>query len=65
MNEVKSTAIASVGADGSDLLVKYNTGRTYRYTGAGTELNDLVASESVGRFVNSRIIGRFPASVES
>ena len=57
--EVKSSNIRRVGYDG-DLLVEYISGNQYRYKEVPQELYEkLCEAESVGRFMNAEIKGKY------
>lgn len=52
MVKVKSSNVVSVGHDGSDLFVKFNSGETYRYSSVSEKVyNELLAAKSVGSFL--------------
>lgn len=59
MQEVQSSNVAAVGSDGEDLMVRFRNGGTYRYKGAGPKLEECIQAESVGRFINSDLRGKF------
>ena len=60
LTPVQSSNVAAIGADGDDLVVQFHSGM-YRYKGAGSNLQDALESESVGRFVNAELRGQFEA----
>ena len=54
--KVESSNIEKVGHDNEDLYVTYKSGNTYKYLGVPKEVyNNLLESESKGRFMNSAI----------
>lgn len=55
MHPVVSSNVSSVGRDGDDLLVKFRSGTTYRYKGAGSHLQRMLQANSVGRYLNEHI----------
>lgn len=52
---VKSSNISAVGVDAGDLVVKFNTGRTYRYPGKASHFQWLRAAPSAGRYFNQNL----------
>lgn len=68
MHHVTSSNILGVGRDGEDLIVSFRTGRPYRFAGAGGRLADILevekAKESVGKWLNAEIKGKYPATKE-
>lgn len=62
MHGVKSSNIDSIGHDGTDMLVKFKGGATYRYHDVPAEtFAKARAAESVGRFVNTHLKGKHTA----
>ena len=60
---IESTSLASVGYDPSHrvLEVEFHGGRVYRYFGVPLRrYQELLAAESAGRFLNTRIKGFYP-----
>lgn len=56
MTPVVSSNIDSVGYEGTDLLVRYSSGVTYKYLGVPkTIFEDVLRAESVGKFINQFI----------
>lgn len=52
MHDVESSNVASVGHDGSGLLVRFKNGALYRYEGApASVLRECMNSKSVGSFI--------------
>ena len=57
---VTSSNIVSVGHEGTTLEVEFKTG-VYRYTGVIRALfEDLMASDSKGKFIIAHVKGHFP-----
>jgi len=60
---IDSTSLASVGYDPSHqvLEVEFQGGRVYRYFGVPRRrYQELLAADSAGRFLNTRIKGFYP-----
>ena len=57
-----SSVIKSSIADDADLIVEFNSGRSYRYAGAGHLLNALEGAESQGAFLNTQVKPNFQAT---
>ena len=53
--EVESSNLAGAGTKGEDLIVFFRAGAAYLYPCAAELLHPLLASESKGRFFNSKI----------
>jgi len=63
LTEVNSSNINKVGYDNNDLLVEYKSGVLYKYLNVPKKLyEELLNSESKGRFMNSNIKGKFEYS---
>ena len=64
---VTSSNVASVGYENGTLEVEFKNGAVYDYSDvAPEEYQALLGSESVGKFVASRVRGRYPtAKVET
>jgi hypothetical protein len=63
MQAVTSSVIAALGydADRSHLLVRFTSGKLYRYRGVPeVEFDALVSAGSIGSYYNRRIRGAFP-----
>lgn len=56
-----SSVVKSSITDGSDLIVEFVSGRSYRYTGAGHLHAALEAAESQGAFLNTQVKPSFAA----
>lgn len=63
---VNSTMIAAVDRARADLLVRFNNGWTYRYTGAGFLMPQVTrvadAGESVGKWFNEHVKDVYPTT---
>jgi len=60
MTSVKSSNVEAVGHHGDELHVKFKTGGHYVYRGVPPELHrEALASGSIGKFLATRIIGKF------
>jgi hypothetical protein len=63
LTEVNSSNINKVGYDDNNLLVEYKSGVLYKYLNVPKKLyEELLNSESKGRFMNSNIKGNFEYS---
>lgn len=62
MHPMKSSYLEAVGQDGSDLVVKFQSGKTFRYEGAGQHFNAMRAAESAGKYFHAHIKGNHPAT---
>lgn len=52
---VTSSNVAAIVKDGDDLCVRFNSGKCYRYTGAGDLYYDMLAADSKGVFLNTEV----------
>jgi hypothetical protein len=52
---VESSNLEFVGTKGSDLFVKFKSGAIYKYPGLSTEFNNIIISDSVGKYFISNI----------
>lgn len=60
MIPVPSSNIEAVGHVGTKLRVRFKGGATYEYAGVSEDLfAELVTAESVGKFVNAEIKGKY------
>jgi hypothetical protein len=60
---VESSMINAVGYDAAaqELVVVFNSGKTYRYTGVPqTVYADLLAADSKGQYMRACVIGVYP-----
>lgn len=56
-NQVKSSAVVSVGHEGDVLEVEYAGGRVYRYKGVPVETyQGLMESESIGKAIRGAVV---------
>jgi len=53
--KVLSTDIDKVAIEGSDLIIKFNSGGTYSYKGAAKEFQNLINASSKGKYFHTRI----------
>lgn len=53
--EVDSSNIKEVGTVDDYLVVVFRTGATYRYPGLASEMDELVAAQSIGRYFAKNI----------
>lgn len=57
---VNSSNVKSVGYADGTLSIEFNSGGIYHYEGVPIEkYNELVASDSIGRFISSEIKGKY------
>lgn len=61
MSTKPSSVVKSSITDGPDLIVEFNSGRSYRYTGAGHLQSQLEGAESQGAFLNTQVKPNFAA----
>ena len=62
LTPVESSNIAAVGHADGNLHVRFKSGAEYIYPGAPYEVYEkMVAADSVGRFFNANIVGRYGA----
>ncbi len=60
MIPVSSSNITAAGHDAGTMRVRFSNGTMYDYAGVSAELfNDMLQSESVGRFYHANIKGKF------
>lgn len=60
---VESSNVASVGYENGTLEVEFKNGAVYDYSDVSPEeYQALLESESVGKFVASRVRGRYPTT---
>lgn len=62
MKEVESSNIESIGhhADRKELHVRFKNGGHYVYAGVGPDLHaDALRADSVGKFINEHVKGKF------
>lgn len=60
MKLLKSSNITAVGHEANTMRVRFSNGTEYDYAGVSAELfNEMVKSESVGRFYHKNIKGQF------
>lgn len=52
---VVSSNVSSVGYDGNDLIVKFNSGSIYRYVNAASHFKNILSASSVGKYLNEYI----------
>ena len=57
-----SSVVKSSITDGSDLIVEFTSGKSYRYAGAGHLQSQLEGAESQGRFLNAQVKPSFAAT---
>jgi hypothetical protein len=62
MSTKPSSVIKSAIADDADLIVEFNSGKSYRYAGAGHLLSDMESAPSQGAFLNNKVKPNFQAS---
>ena len=56
MVDVESSHLAKAGHDGTDLLIEFKKGNTYRYYDVPVDVfEDLISAPSIGRFFNVEI----------
>jgi hypothetical protein len=61
LTPVKSDAVTHVGHDGKDLTVLYRGGRRYVHRNVPEQrYKQLLASDSIGRFLNDHIRKQYP-----
>jgi len=60
LQSVKSSNVDMIGFEGDQIFVKFVNGGTYSYNKANIEVfEDMCKSESVGKFLNSKVKGVF------
>ena len=60
MEEVQSSNLKKVGHDGHDLFLEYSSGAMYKYSDVPKALyEELLTSESKGKFVNACVKGKY------
>ena len=60
MEEVNSSNLRKVGHDGQDLFLEYSSGALYKYSDVPRSLyEELLTSESKGKFVNACVKGKY------
>lgn len=60
MEEVNSSNLRKVGHDNHDLFLEYSSGALYKYSDVPRSLyEELLTSESKGKFVNACIKGKY------
>lgn len=63
MIKVQSSVIESIDHSGKALLVRFLSGRVYRYRGVTSDVFEaFLAADSKGTFFNLKILGRYPFS---
>ena len=63
--EVESSNVKAIAKDGDDLLVKFNSGAVYRYTGASKEYQPMLDAESKGKFFNANVKEKYAFEKET
>lgn len=66
LNAVESAMLAAVGYDEQQrrLVVLFNSGKAYNYFEVPRQVyEDLMAAESMGRFMNDKVINVYPYSL--
>ena len=60
MEDVNSSNLKRVGHDGQDLFLEYSSGALYKYSDVPQSLyEELLTSESKGKFVNACVKGKY------
>lgn len=60
MEDVQSSNLKKVGHDNNDLFLEYSSGALYKYSDVPRSLyEELLTSESKGKFVNACIKGKY------
>jgi len=60
---INSSAVKAIRVNNNDLHILYQGNDViYVYNGAAIRYNELLAAESIGRFVNSQIKGQYNVS---
>ncbi len=58
LQAVTSSNVEALGRDGADAIVKFRSGATYRYAGAGDRVQQGLVAPSVGQWVNGELVNR-------
>lgn len=59
---IKSSVIAEASKSGKDLIIKFKSGKTYCYAGAGDHLSPLATAESSGKYFLANVKGQYSFS---
>lgn len=57
---VNSSALSSVGVQDNDLVIRFHNGSMYLYDNGAVKFDDLLNSNSKGRYFNRQIKGKYP-----